>query len=141
MKKIHIVCDCGNTEFTHKVKKSGSMMNQSGFHQNYNVKMTCSKCSTDLDLDDITKDGDAIFGNKIKAAAVLEFVNVMVGAFEAGFVDKNNPTLAEIYQVARHHINDNYGVESPNIIEMWGDEVASSLGSKHLTHSTKSDTV
>ena len=71
--------------------------------------------------------------NKIKADAVLEFVNLMIGAFDAGFVDKNNPTLSEIYQVARNHVKDSYGIESPNIIEQWGEESAIAAGSKHLT--------
>ena len=75
--------------------------------------------------------------NKIKAAAVLEFVNVMVGAFEAGFVGKNNPTLAEVYQVARNHINDNYGVETPGIIEAWGEITAISLGFTGKVESSK----
>lgn len=66
--------------------------------------------------------------NKIKADAVLDFVGTMIGAFEAGFVDKNNPTLAEIFQVARNHIKDNYGIETENIIQVWGEQTAIECG-------------
>lgn len=66
--------------------------------------------------------------NQIKAEAVNEFVTMMIGAFESGFVDKNNPTLAEIHQVARHHIKDKYGIETPSIVEQWGEALARDCG-------------
>ena len=61
---------------------------------------------------------------QLKADAINEFVSVMIGAFESGFVDKNNPTLAEIHRVAHHHVNDNYGIKLPNIVEQWGEDLA-----------------
>lgn len=60
---------------------------------------------------------------KIKADAVEEFVNTMIGAFASGFVDKNNPTLQEIHRVAQNHVKDNYGVDMPHIVEQWGQDV------------------
>lgn len=66
--------------------------------------------------------------NKIKSDAILSFVNMMIGAFDAGFVDENNPTLAEVYQVARNYVKDTYGVEFKNIIEMWGEDTAKAVG-------------
>jgi hypothetical protein len=67
---------------------------------------------------------------KIKADAVKNFVNLMIGALEAGFVDSNSPTLAEIHQVAKHHIKDTYGIDTPNISEEWGEDVAALCGLK-----------
>jgi len=49
--------------------------------------------------------------DKEKAEAIMGLVELMVGAFVSGFVDKNNPTISEIYQVARNHVKDNYGTE------------------------------
>jgi hypothetical protein len=66
--------------------------------------------------------------DKIKADAVKNFVNLMIGALEAGFVDSNRPTLAEIHQVAKHHIKDTYGIDTPNIYEEWGEDVAELCG-------------
>ena len=68
--------------------------------------------------------------NEIKAKAVMEFVNMMIGAFNTGFVDKNNPTLSEIYQVARNYIKDSYGVEVPDIVQAWGEDLAKECGLK-----------
>lgn len=56
-----------------------------------------------------------------KGNAVKGFVNSMIGAFESGFVDDNKLTLAELYRVAQHHIKDNYGVEIPNMRDVWGE--------------------
>lgn len=71
--------------------------------------------------------------NQIKADAVNEFVCMMIGALESGFVDKNNPTLAEIHRAAHHHVKDNYGIELPNIEDQWGDETAELCGLKLQT--------
>ena len=66
--------------------------------------------------------------NQIKADAVNEFVSLMIGALDGGFVGTNNPTLAEIHRVAQHHVNDRYGVELPSITEQWGKETAELCG-------------
>ena len=66
--------------------------------------------------------------NEIKAAAVMGFVNMMIGAFNANFVDKNNPTLAEIHRTAQNHIKDSYGVAVKNIEDEWGRDTAIDCG-------------
>ena len=68
------------------------------------------------------------FEKVISANAITDFVNMMIGALEAGFVDKNNPTLSEIYQVARNHIKDTYGLDTPDIVEKWGEDIAKECG-------------
>lgn len=65
---------------------------------------------------------------QIKADAISEFVNTMIGALESGFIDSNTCTLAQVHQVAKHHIKDNYGIDTPNIVEQWGKEVAELCG-------------
>lgn len=66
--------------------------------------------------------------NEVAANAIRKFVQSMIGAYETGFVDKNNPTLAEIHQVAKNHIKDFYGIDVPDIIEEFGSDVAISCG-------------
>ena len=66
--------------------------------------------------------------NKMKSSAVIEFVNTMIGALESGFIDKNNPTLSEIYRFAQTHIDDIYKIDTPNIVESWGEETAKLCG-------------
>ena len=61
---------------------------------------------------------------KAKTEAITNFIDTMVGALESGFVDKNNPRLAEIYHFATWHIKDNYQQEIPSLTEKWGDDVA-----------------
>jgi hypothetical protein len=68
--------------------------------------------------------------DETKSAAIMNFVDLMIGALESGFVEKNNPTLAEIHQVARNHIKDNYNVQYDPIDKRWGDEVAELCGLK-----------
>lgn len=70
--------------------------------------------------------------NQIKADAIKRFVSTMIGALEAGFVEDATPTLAEIHRFARHHINDNYGIDTPNISDEWGEEVAAICAAEHL---------
>lgn len=65
---------------------------------------------------------------QLKTDAVMSFVNLMIGAYDSGFVDTNNPTLAEIHQVARNHIKDSYGIDTPSIVEQWGVDVARECG-------------
>lgn len=62
------------------------------------------------------------------ANAIKTFVNLMVGAHETGFVNKNNPTIAEIHQVAKNHIQNAHGITTPNIVEEFGIDVAVSCG-------------
>lgn len=66
--------------------------------------------------------------NQVKADAIMELVNTMIGALESGFVDRNHCTLAEVHQIARNHIKDSYGIETPNIVDTWGQDVAQLCG-------------
>lgn len=72
-----------------------------------------------------------------KAEAVKEFVNMMIGALESGFVDTSNPSLATVHQAYRHHVKDNYGIDMPNIVEDWGQAVAELAGLKPTTNPTE----
>lgn len=66
--------------------------------------------------------------DEIKAEAVSDFVGSMISAFEAGFLNENIVTLAEVHQIARNHIHDTYGIETPNIVQDWGEDVAKQCG-------------
>lgn len=61
--------------------------------------------------------------NNSKAAAVREFVNMMIGARESGFVQSSTPTLAEVHQVANWHIVERYGAEYLHLEDEWGKTV------------------
>lgn len=61
--------------------------------------------------------------NDIKAQAVMEFVNVQVGAFESGFVVSNCVSLYSMYRFAQHHVKDNYGLETKLMSEEWGNSI------------------
>ena len=65
---------------------------------------------------------------EIKSKAIMEFVNMMIGALDGGFVDKNNPTLSEIHRVAENYIKDKYGIIVPTIDDDWGEEIAELCG-------------
>ena len=69
-----------------------------------------------------------MINNRKKADAVYGFVTMMVAAFEAGFLDENKLTLAEIHNIAVSHIEDNYTIKMPDIVEQWGDSVAKECG-------------
>ncbi|EOW9398404.1 hypothetical protein ACOBWJ_001206 [Vibrio cholerae] len=55
----------------------------------------------------------------IKASAVMDFVDMIRGAYDSGFID-NHPTNYDIYRSAQMHVKDRYGVETDN----WDDELA-----------------
>ena len=65
---------------------------------------------------------------QMKADAVMGLANAMVGAYESGFVDRSNCSLAEVHQVARHYVKDNYGIDTPSLAETWGEELAKECG-------------
>lgn len=62
------------------------------------------------------------------AEVITSLTEVMIGAYENGFVDSNTLTVADMYQTARNHIRDHYGVEMPNIVEQFGEESAELAG-------------
>ncbi|GHX29976.1 TPA: hypothetical protein AB5C23_001256 [Vibrio cholerae] len=55
----------------------------------------------------------------LKASAVMEFVDMIRGAYGSGFID-NHPTNYDIYRSAQTHVKDRYGVDTDN----WDDELA-----------------
>lgn len=65
--------------------------------------------------------------NAVKAVAVLDFVNHIIGAYEAGFVDTPTLTLFDLYQTARNHVKDGYITITPGCHEVWGEELAEEL--------------
>lgn len=65
---------------------------------------------------------------KMKAEGVKYFVSLMIGALEGGFVDGNTVTLAQLHQVAKNHLKDSYDIDSADIIEEWGEDVAKLCG-------------
>lgn len=67
-------------------------------------------------------------GKEIKTEAIMDFVDSMIGAFDAGYVDRNYCALSEIYMVARHRVKDTYGIEKPTVIERYGEKMAVDIG-------------
>lgn len=55
----------------------------------------------------------------VKASAVMEFVDMIRGAYGSGFID-NHPTNYDIYRSAQVHVKDRYGMDTDN----WDDELA-----------------
>lgn len=64
----------------------------------------------------------------LKAEAVREFVNTMIGALESGFVDRNYCTMAELHRIMEHHNKDHFGVDEKNIVDDWDEGVAELCG-------------
>ncbi|MBD6945725.1 hypothetical protein [Vibrio parahaemolyticus] len=59
-----------------------------------------------------------------QSMAVMTFVNNIVGAFESGFIDNHESTLADLYQCAVNHVKDNYNQSVPMLKEVWGEQLA-----------------
>lgn len=69
-----------------------------------------------------------------EARSVESFVNSMIGAFESGFVNSNNLTLATIYQVMRNHCKDEYDTEIAPLVNVWGETTARECHDQKPTH-------
>lgn len=67
---------------------------------------------------------------EIQAKAVMQFASVPVGAFESGHIDTAHLTIAELYQYARHHVNDHYGYGTKTLGETWGKDFARECAGK-----------
>jgi len=65
---------------------------------------------------------------QIKADAINEFVSMMIGARESGFINESTLTLAELHRVAQNHCKDTFNIDLPHITEQWGMEVANLCG-------------
>ncbi|BDR12902.1 hypothetical protein [Vibrio sp. STUT-A11] len=59
--------------------------------------------------------------DKVKGEAVMQFVNSIIGAYEAGFIDSHELTLADLYLCAKMHVTDNYHIATPKLNDAWGD--------------------
>jgi len=66
--------------------------------------------------------------NEQKAAAIMTFVDLIIGAFESGHVTTNTLTIAQLHRIAEHHCADNFGAKFGNIIERHGEELAKECG-------------
>ncbi len=66
--------------------------------------------------------------DKIKAAAVMDFADIMIGAFDSGYVNRNTCTLSEVYVCARNHVLDAYTQKYPSIKDRYGDALAKDCG-------------
>ncbi|WP_108945604.1 hypothetical protein [Shewanella halifaxensis] len=61
---------------------------------------------------------------KVKADAVMFFVNEVMAAFEAGFINDHKSSLFDLYHCARGHVERNYAIKAPTIESVWGEHVA-----------------
>lgn len=60
--------------------------------------------------------------NQELADAIMEFSGNFIGAYLNGFIDTPFTNIAQIYQVARNHVKDSYGIETKTLIEVIGKE-------------------
>lgn len=64
------------------------------------------------------------------AKLIMDFVGVMIGAYESGFVGTPVLTLGQLYQVARNHVKDEYGIDTKSLAEEMGGEFAAECNAK-----------
>lgn len=67
----------------------------------------------------------------VKANAIIEFVETMIGAYTSNFVESNWLSLGTLHAVARNTAKDQYGVEVPTLAQNYGEELAKSLHAQH----------
>ena len=65
---------------------------------------------------------------QIKADAVNEFVSQIIGAFETGFINQNFFTLSQLHNMAKAHIESEFKIPMPNIVDQWGLTTAKKCG-------------
>ncbi len=65
---------------------------------------------------------------QIKADAINEFVCVIIGAYESGFITQNYLTLHQLHNLTRAHIRSEFNIDLPNIVEQWGASTAKACG-------------
>jgi len=66
--------------------------------------------------------------NDDKAAAIMNFVDLIIGAFDSNHVATNALTLAQLHRIAEHHCADIYGSKFGNIVSRHGEELAKECG-------------
>lgn len=65
-----------------------------------------------------------------KAQAVMDFVKGIIGAYESGFVDTPKLTIGQLYQVARNHVSDEFGMSTKTLAEEMGEDFAAECNPK-----------
>lgn len=66
--------------------------------------------------------------DKEKACAIMNFVDLMIGAFESGHTTTNTLTLAQLHRIAEIQCIDEYGVYFGSIENRHGEDVAKLCG-------------
>lgn len=88
------------------------------------LQRVASKTSGDASEELKVKQVQAPSDNQAKAALIMDFVGIMIGAFDSGFVDTARLNLAQLYQVARNHVKDNFGIETKSLADEMGEDFA-----------------
>jgi hypothetical protein len=70
--------------------------------------------------------------NKEKAAAIINFVDTIIGALDSGHVHSNTVTLAQLHRIAEQHCSDNYNAEFGKLHERHGAELAKKCGQTYF---------
>lgn len=63
-----------------------------------------------------------------KAAAIMNFVDLLIGAFESGHTTTNTLSLAQLHRIAEIQCIDEYGVYFGNIENRHGEDLAKLCG-------------
>jgi hypothetical protein len=70
--------------------------------------------------------------NKERAEAIINFVDVIIGALESGHVHSNKVSLAQLHRIAEQHCRDNYDTEFGKLHERHGAELAKKCGQTYF---------
>ncbi len=62
--------------------------------------------------------------NKIKADAVMGFVGTIAGAYSSNFVSTPIMNIAQLFQVARNSVKDEFGINTKTLAEEFSKEFA-----------------
>lgn len=68
--------------------------------------------------------------NQVKAEAVMRFVSNQIGSYASGFIDSPACTIGDIYQDARNHVRDSYGVMTQSLAQVMGEDFARECAGK-----------
>ncbi len=55
------------------------------------------------------------------AKIVMDFANMHVGAFEAGFTSNNTLTIYDLHRTAQNYVRDTFQVNVKSLDEEWGE--------------------
>lgn len=100
-------------------------------------RVMCSECSDDgpccmPDIRDLRRiisikspritEQDALYANKLQANAVMGLIYTLIGAYDSGSISTPMLSIATLYQVARDHIKDEFGVEFKSMVAEYGED-------------------